>query len=751
MKKNNLITKIGLAMLLVFGFTASAFAYPSIDDLDGRAYKVTATKTMSSGANQTYYDALPEEFTFVIVVNSNTYQQYVTGFLNSTNNLNISSYAPGTGAIELQTGMLQGITSVNLECTTGSASNFKVTGTVSEDGSTITLNDFTVRLNTNDNAVAEYSNITVKEDLPPYPALSDLLNNTYNFHGTLESVGTNASSLTNYYDALKEDYTFTISQLGTGIRLNGFIVGTLNATYDQFTGQITCTGNKNGVIVGSSLSIYMNNATDGMADTDVASSTNYPLVFQLSEDGQTITIPDLVLREYSEDQVFAEYLNVYAGTAPYVPGGGDEGDGDDLGDYTVVGTYEWSIIPTDITGQKLNNVSIQVEVRAPETENGYYYIAEKGSGNYFNGFNIPVSTATSGYLTFNQAYAGQIDGDYIWFSPWTYNSSFTMTEPNETLAVKFDAASGFDFQENQGLGWFSGSSQTASDFSPEDLFSGFYVVPAVASVSIANPQVVVEGNEVTLSVEATLTDITADDIAGWSLKLTAIEDEEDEDEGDDGTETLADAETLELAATYNNGVVTATLTNQPAGEYYYQVVLVLTTENNETLTSNIEEFRYEIEEVTTPALEITDAKVTDVMENADGTCSISIAFGLEFNDIEATEVESLEATFNYVDPETEAAETVFAEVESDENGYAVVLDNMPAGEYTLTFTVTAYGENETELATSGEVTLIIDSSAIQGINAVGLENGVYYNLQGVPVANPQNGIFILNGKKVVIR
>lgn len=44
-----------------------------------------------------------------------------------------------------------------------------------------------------------------------------------------------------------------------------------------------------------------------------------------------------------------------------------------------------------------------------------------------------------------------------------------------------------------------------------------------------------------------------------------------------------------------------------------------------------------------------------------------------------------------------------------------------------------------------------ESDAVKALNAANAEENVYYNLQGVRVANPQHGIFILNGKKVVIR
>lgn len=44
-----------------------------------------------------------------------------------------------------------------------------------------------------------------------------------------------------------------------------------------------------------------------------------------------------------------------------------------------------------------------------------------------------------------------------------------------------------------------------------------------------------------------------------------------------------------------------------------------------------------------------------------------------------------------------------------------------------------------------------ESEAVKGLNTVNAEENVYYNLQGVRVANPQKGIYILNGKKVLVK
>ena len=49
-----------------------------------------------------------------------------------------------------------------------------------------------------------------------------------------------------------------------------------------------------------------------------------------------------------------------------------------------------------------------------------------------------------------------------------------------------------------------------------------------------------------------------------------------------------------------------------------------------------------------------------------------------------------------------------------------------------------------------EITTGNAPSAINNVAAPTIANGVYYDLQGRPVANPTRGLYIVDGKKVVI-
>lgn len=66
--------------------------------------------------------------------------------------------------------------------------------------------------------------------------------------------------------------------------------------------------------------------------------------------------------------------------------------------------------------------------------------------------------------------------------------------------------------------------------------------------------------------------------------------------------------------------------------------------------------------------------------------------------------------------------------------------NLPAGAKAMFF-----GEPEIEENEDGSATLIISAAGEQE------QNGVYYTLQGVKVTNPTAGIYIKNGKKVIVK
>ena len=151
---------------------------------------------------------------------------------------------------------------------------------------------------------------------------------------------------------------------------------------------------------------------------------------------------------------------------------------DDTDGYSVVGTYDLTIVPTDMLGSKETSpADIQVEVRM---SNDAYCLAEVGGTNYFQGYSIPFSyNETSKLAVFEAAYSGETsepqyaESPYLWVSAFIFNGSFT--EPQHTYAVKFDTVTGFEFSSDNdsGFAWFTSDSD--EQFSPWDVFNGFYV------------------------------------------------------------------------------------------------------------------------------------------------------------------------------------------------------------------------------------------------------------------------------------
>jgi hypothetical protein len=44
-----------------------------------------------------------------------------------------------------------------------------------------------------------------------------------------------------------------------------------------------------------------------------------------------------------------------------------------------------------------------------------------------------------------------------------------------------------------------------------------------------------------------------------------------------------------------------------------------------------------------------------------------------------------------------------------------------------------------------------DDTAVDEVNAAQQDNNLYYNLMGIPTMNPTDGIYIHNGKKILVK
>ena len=85
------------------------------------------------------------------------------------------------------------------------------------------------------------------------------------------------------------------------------------------------------------------------------------------------------------------------------------------------------------------------------------------------------------------------------------------------------------------------------------------------------------------------------------------------------------------------------------------------------------------------------------------------------------------------------------------------MKGIKAGTATITCTSVATGLSATctvtVTASSASRSLEGDNDETTGINSVNAEanNGAYYNLQGIRVAQPTKGLYIVNGKKMLVK
>lgn len=103
----------------------------------------------------------------------------------------------------------------------------------------------------------------------------------------------------------------------------------------------------------------------------------------------------------------------------------------------------------------------------------------------------------------------------------------------------------------------------------------------------------------------------------------------------------------------------------------------------------------------------------------------------------ALEIEKATAMLSGYDPETnEAAKALKMAIDDAQGVYDTAMF-----EYEITAAIEKLKAAEAAFQTTG----------ISNVNVDGAENGVWYTLQGVRVDKPQNGVFIHNGKKVVLK
>lgn len=265
-----------------------------------------------------------------------------------------------------------------------------------------------------------------------------------------------------------------------------------------------------------------------------------------------------------------------------------------------------------------------------------------------------------------------------------------------------------------------------------------YIAP---TITLSNLQTDVNVDVVTVTFDVATENLEADEVASWRLQVTEYD------------PVYGSAIVTNYPVEVENGKGTWVLEDMPLGSYEYEFVLNPLNTAGQSLGSSAQaKINFEIE----LGINISNAQAaldpdSEIEDTENDTATISAILTLDFI-TENLADEDVANWYVFVTEDVEDAATAVLEATLEEGTATAVISGITPGSHTYNVQLVAELEDQEQLVSNTEtVTVSYLYTGIEGLNAAGLENGVYYNLQGVRVANPKNGIFILNGKKVVIR
>lgn len=157
----------------------------------------------------------------------------------------------------------------------------------------------------------------------------------------------------------------------------------------------------------------------------------------------------------------------------------------ELGSYELIGTYNWTIKPTDMSfGKGQSDVTFKTEVRLYDGDEKYY-VAEVGETNYLNGNLVPFTYADGAKTaTFEQYMAGTDGSQSVFFSPFT-DTPFPEIYPS--YLFNFSPETGFTFDPIMGFGWFNSS--TTDGLTPTEKYVSIFYLMGCEVVSDSEPAI----------------------------------------------------------------------------------------------------------------------------------------------------------------------------------------------------------------------------------------------------------------------
>ena len=485
MRKLNYLLTAAFAAALITGFSSRANAAGTVE-LGKHTFTADVEFTSDYQLLADVF-TLPNEFEFTgpatrpslddfIRPGSSVYMSYSNGVLSFVS-ANLGFYATPDYSFNCNVG----VATIDGEY---SPTNSAVKWTIDDDNHII-IPDFSIVDTNKSNAIiAKYTNCKVDgfpadsgSDQPvEYPAAS-ALKGEYTFKADV--VYNEAYS--GIESQIPANFTFLIEStyFDNFVGYNGY----LNYSYDKETGTITITSNRlqdtSYYLPDTYMGVQLGLSDSTGAWPGLKNSGGDILKLQVSADG-SISIPEFtIVDRNNSNPVIARFTNckvVKAGEEeeeeedPNQPNLGDFIPvNPELGDYTVVGSYTFTIKPTDFSfGKTQSNVEFQADVI--KTSDDLYYIKEGEGTEYLNGSLIPFSYYEGSSLAqFDQFNAGQA-GDYsVWFS------AFSSTPEIYSWGATFTPEDGFTFDGSHGFGWFCSAEEDG--LSPtEHVVSLFYLM-----------------------------------------------------------------------------------------------------------------------------------------------------------------------------------------------------------------------------------------------------------------------------------
>ena len=489
--QKNLLTLVSAVALLL---TA---AQPAAAAIAG-THTLTATATWTNPANEaalSQYLGVPKTFT---ITESGSSFELGTDFLGNFGATITLKYDSASGQLTFQNSNLGsyldfdtftsygfGIANIDGDYVANSPTvAFSV-----DDDDNITLPDFSIVNTSGGNTIlVKYTNVKIdgnpadggddSNDPVEYPAS---VTGEYTFTGTVTYNPENSAtyeSLVKDYIPATFDFTIESAYFDNFVGYDGYLF----YSYDKTSGTITITSN----VLSTCSSWYPGEYMGvqlGLADANgtwpgLKNNGGDILKIQVDAEGN-LSIPDFTIVDRNHgNPVIATYTNCTVTKAGEGGGGegGNEGEvGDfvptlpDLGEYSVVGTYDLTVKPTTDFTTSGTNVTLQAEVI--QAADGTFYIKETEYTDYFNGTLVAFSYADGAQLaTFEQYCAGTAGSQYVWIAPF-----INTPELQNSYGFTFTAENGFTFNGTVGLGWLYSTSETQPEYTGEVL-SAYYLV-----------------------------------------------------------------------------------------------------------------------------------------------------------------------------------------------------------------------------------------------------------------------------------